>query len=332
MRRPPLIVFVTALLAALALAAPALQGAATVTSNVPRPATYGYHLPVENARHRSLPNGSRPTIRHNGAAVVAGSSPWPGRLLVAAEEGSGLSELAGACHSFAPATLVVLADGTRKAISEVAVGDRVRTTDPATGKTVVPTVTALHRNHDTDLADLVVSDGRGHRSTVHTTQHHRFWDDTTGGWVDAADLRTGDRLHTDDGKAVSVKTVRSFAGLAWMYDLTVDDVHTYYVVAGAPVLVHNCPIEGETPIERIYEGNSKHGASSYLDSQRRGVSRAPMGDCQAILDCSVQRSPNSPNRIGIEPETGLQVELRRHLVQDFGDRIVEYFHGYVPGG
>ncbi|MGI8662561.1 MAG: polymorphic toxin-type HINT domain-containing protein [Acidimicrobiales bacterium] len=173
-----------------------------------------------------------------GAATPASTSTAP----AAAESESGLaSELAGACHSFAPATLVVLADGFTKAISEVAVGDRVRTTDPATGKTVIRTVTALHRNHDTDLADLVVRDGDGHESTVHTTQLHRFWDDTRHDWVDAADLTAGDRLHTDDGAAVVVESARSFTGLQWMYDLTVDDVHTYYVVAGDErVLVHNC--------------------------------------------------------------------------------------------
>ena len=34
--------------------------------------------------------------------------------------------------------------------------------------------------------------------------------------------------------------VKIWTGLKWMDDLTVDDTHTYYVLAGTvPVLVHN---------------------------------------------------------------------------------------------
>jgi hypothetical protein len=44
-----------------------------------------------------------------------------------------------------------------------------------------------------------------------------------------------------------VTAVKVWTGLKWMRDLTVDDIHTYYVVAGnTPVLVHNC-----TP---VYQG------------------------------------------------------------------------------
>jgi hypothetical protein len=35
--------------------------------------------------------------------------------------------------------------------------------------------------------------------------------------------------------------VEVWTGLKWMQDLTVNDTHTYYVMAGnTPVLVHNC--------------------------------------------------------------------------------------------
>jgi hypothetical protein len=41
---------------------------------------------------------------------------------------------------------------------------------------------------------------------------------------------------------------------------------------------------------------------------------------------------NSKHRLGVEPDTGLTVVFRRHLTQEFPDRIVEYYHGYTPGG
>jgi len=154
-------------------------------------------------------------------------------------------DLTGSCHSFSGGTLVLMADGERKRIADVKVGDKVLATDPVTGKTTARTVTALHRNQDADLADLVVRDGSGKESIVHTTQHHRFWDDTSHRWVDAADLTIGDQLHVDDGSHVTVDSVVSLSGLESMYDLTVDDVHSYYVLAGdEPVLVHNCNLLG----------------------------------------------------------------------------------------
>ena len=184
---------------------------------------------LDQARARSAPPpvGARALSTTPSAPVVATNT-----------EG----DLGFVCHSFAPSTLVVLADGTHKAIADVVVGDRVRATDPATGETVVRTVTRLHRNHDSDLTDITVRDGDGHLSVVHTTQLHRFWNNTRGGWVNAVDLKAGERLHgTDNVELVEVVAVHSSNDLQWMYDLTVDDVHTYYVVTGDnPILVHNC--------------------------------------------------------------------------------------------
>jgi len=150
--------------------------------------------------------------------------------------------LAKACrtHSFAPDTPVLMADGSRKPIARVAVGDLVWTTDPDTGRQIAGTVSRTHLNHDVDLTDLTVRDGAGRFSVLHTTDHHRFWIDADHEWVEAGDLAAGTRLYTPDGDTVVVSQIRSYAGAQDMYDLTVEGVHTYYVVAGnLPVLVHN---------------------------------------------------------------------------------------------
>ena len=59
-------------------------------------------------------------------------------------------------------------------------------------------------------------------------------------------------LRTDDGATVIVTATRQYAQHARTYNLTVDDLHTYYVLAGeTPVLVHNsnCDLpEGYTSI------------------------------------------------------------------------------------
>lgn len=85
------------------------------------------------------------------------------------------------------------------------------------------------------------------------------------------------------------------------------------------------------PIERGYVPNPKHRDRGYYDARRQQwVSRQPRGDPQEILDNSVP-NPDSPDRrVGIEPDTGLPVEFRRHLWQPLEDRVREEYHGYVP--
>lgn len=83
------------------------------------------------------------------------------------------------------------------------------------------------------------------------------------------------------------------------------------------------------PVRRVYEPYGKHRAEPYVD-RGRVVSRAPRGDCQAILDCSVARGPR--NRVAVEAGTGLPVELRRHEIIELPEEILERWHGYVPGG
>jgi RHS repeat-associated protein len=145
------------------------------------------------------------------------------------------------CHSFRYDTTVLMADGTRKRIAEVGVGDRVLTTDPETGERVIREVTELHVNFDMDMANVSVRDADGNVSTIYTTQTHQFWSPTDNRWEDAADLDEGELLRTFDGSKVTVIGVRTWDGYQTMYDLTVEGVHTYYVTAGNEgVLVHNC--------------------------------------------------------------------------------------------
>ncbi|MEU2306504.1 polymorphic toxin-type HINT domain-containing protein [Streptomyces misionensis] len=143
--------------------------------------------------------------------------------------------------SFSPDTPVLMAKGATKPIGKIKTGDRVEAADPRTGKHKDPrAVTATWINHDHDLVDLTVQDPDGRKSTLHTTSKHPFWDRTTHAWVPAGRLRAHHLLGTADGRPVRVFTVRSTPGAANRYNLTVTQLHTYYVVAGGvPILVHN---------------------------------------------------------------------------------------------
>ena len=102
-------------------------------------------------------------------------------------------------------------------------------------------VEALHINQDKDLTDLTVREEDDKFVTLKTTQHHPFWSESRNEWVDAADLQPAEWLRTASGEPVSVARVHNFRGHKMMRDLTVSNIHTYYVMAGdSPVLVHNC--------------------------------------------------------------------------------------------
>ncbi|MFC7482908.1 polymorphic toxin-type HINT domain-containing protein [Luedemannella flava] len=79
---------------------------------------------------------------------------------------------------------------------------------------------------------------------MHTTDNHPFWNYRARTWTEAGQLHPGDQLMTDQLKPVVVTEVREVLRAEAMYNLTVDKVHTYYVIAGqTSVLVHNsnCP-------------------------------------------------------------------------------------------
>ncbi|SEM13217.1 polymorphic toxin-type HINT domain-containing protein [Streptacidiphilus jiangxiensis] len=144
--------------------------------------------------------------------------------------------------SFAPDTLVLLADGKTKPIGKLKVGDKVESADPTTGKDKgARTVQHVWINHDTDLLDVAIDEGNGHTSVIHTTANHPFWDNTTHTWVHADQLQAGHKLASTHGaRHPSVVGTTITPGAADRWNLTVQELHTYYVVVGGtPVLVHN---------------------------------------------------------------------------------------------
>jgi hypothetical protein len=133
-----------------------------------------------------------------------------------------------------------MADGTRKPIKDVQVGDTVIATDPETGESGPRKVTALiNGTGDKQLVDITL-DTDGSTGTITATEGHPFWVPQLSQWVDAGDLKAGQWLQTSSGTWVQITATRHHAEQAVVYNLTVDDLHTYHVLAAsAAVLVHN---------------------------------------------------------------------------------------------
>ncbi|WP_256918679.1 DddA-like double-stranded DNA deaminase toxin [Streptomyces hilarionis] len=164
--------------------------------------------------------------------------------------GYGLGKVAGKilgkCHSFLPGTGVLLADGTKKAIEDVEVGDVVVTTNPETGETTEkPVVETITTEDDKDFTEISIAVD-GEYSSIVATDTHPFWVPELKKWVQAGDLQLGQTLRTSAGTRVQISALSHYTKRQRTHDLTIEDIHAYYVLAGAtPVLVHNCnPLDG----------------------------------------------------------------------------------------
>ena len=88
--------------------------------------------------------------------------------------------------------------------------------------------------HDDGVTGYVVIDGEA----IATTPGHPFYT-VERGWVEAAQLRSGDHVPSATSGSGVVASVTWVRGPDSMYDLTVADVHTFFVGDGG-WLVHNC--------------------------------------------------------------------------------------------
>ncbi|GAA4087454.1 hypothetical protein GCM10022233_83080 [Streptomyces shaanxiensis] len=188
--------------------------------------------------------------------------------------------IATACrtNSFPGNTQVLMADGTRRPIRDVRIGDQVLAADPGTDDVRPQAVTDTFRHDTRHLVDITVSGG-----VLTSTTGHRMYVDGRG-WTTVSDLSTGDRLVTPDGSVRTVTALLDRPGLASreVYDLTVDGLHTFFVrpqgIRTADVLVHNCTrlgadegIAGAHTIEKHVSAAARAGAWDRAQSVSGGV-------------------------------------------------------------
>uniref|UniRef100_UPI0005BDA7E2 polymorphic toxin-type HINT domain-containing protein n=1 Tax=Nonomuraea candida TaxID=359159 RepID=UPI0005BDA7E2 len=154
--------------------------------------------------------------------------------------GSDFSASCALPNSFVAGTPVLMADGSRKPIEQIKAGEEVLATDPATGRTGARPVTTLITSEGAkNLVDITITvDGRSDVLTA--TDEHPFWLPKRQTWLNAGDLRPGMWLQTSAGTYVQVSAVEHRTATQRVHNLTVEDFHTYHVVAGGQgVLVHN---------------------------------------------------------------------------------------------
>jgi hypothetical protein len=148
----------------------------------------------------------------------------------------------GTC--FTAGTLIHTPDGDRQ-LETLRAGDKVYCFDQTTGAQTLETIEETFVRTTTRLFHLTVGS-----DFISTTAEHPFMVHGMG-WIQAADLRPGDRLvtATDPNVTVGEATVTldalraetlDDADAVTVYNIHVHTHHTYYVLAGdIPILVHN---------------------------------------------------------------------------------------------
>ncbi|MBZ6135484.1 polymorphic toxin-type HINT domain-containing protein [Streptomyces olivaceus] len=180
------------------------------------------------------------------------------------------------CKCFLAGTDVLMADGDTEDIEEIRPGDEVIAKNPETGEEGPRKVTRLIRTEDDkhfNVLSIATQDGV---ETLTATHEHPFWSPSEGSWVEAGELAAGMTLLTDDSDTVIVTRNHAYTSHATTYNLTVDDIHTYYVLAGeTPVLVHNsggCPDLDALSQSgmRPAKGKTTHAGREYQKHMNRG--------------------------------------------------------------
>ncbi|MFJ8333621.1 RHS repeat-associated core domain-containing protein [Streptomyces sp. NPDC094437] len=275
------------------------------------------------------------------AAKIADDAVDAERFLAEAgkTEGAGAEAVEScAVHSFAPDTGVRLSDGTSKPISKLKVGDTVLATDPQTGLTAPEQVQrVIVTKTDKDFTTLTLKTTSPHRNQPHpptretltTTWHHPFWDATHHHWTDAHNLTPGTKLRTATGTTATLTSVHNFHHRGTTYDLTVENLHTYYVVAGAtPVLVHNCnknqgiyEFEDQLNPGKTYVGKTKNFNNRLQDHIDSGRLKS-RGDATCTHVCGTNDDLFVAEHLRMEELRGQGVDLSNDIASP-GKKILE---------
>ncbi len=189
-------------------------------------------------------------------------------------------------NSFTGDTPVMMADGTRKPIKDVNVGDKVVAADPETGESGPREVTALIKGSgDKQLVDITIKPGGPETTATErltATNGHPFWVPSLRKWVDAGELQPTQWLRTSAGTWVQITAVQQRTESTTVYNLTVADLHTYYVLAGAtPVLVHNCGVT-----------NAARAEADIASSVRPSKARPAVAEALQLPSGQVYSSPS----------------------------------------
>ena len=141
---------------------------------------------------------------------------------------------------FTEETLIFTSEGYKQ-IKDIEVGEEVYSRNPDAGEQGLKRVLNVFVKDIKELVHLKVRERE-----IKTTLEHPFWVEGTG-WVDAGDLKPGDRLVMYSGEILEVEEVfvEYLDKPIKVYNFEVEDWHTYFV-SDYNVFVHNAECGGKS--------------------------------------------------------------------------------------
>ena len=129
---------------------------------------------------------------------------------------------------FVADTLITMADGVKKAIKDIKLGDKVLSFNPATLEDSVAEVTAIMEPKESEVVEITCINVFGHKFKVRTTLTQPLLTGD-GEFVRVSKLKHKDELVVVDG-GDHVAKIEEIASVekALVYDIKVSGVNTYY--------------------------------------------------------------------------------------------------------
>ena len=220
-----------------------------------------------------------------------------------------------ASQCFTGDTLVSTESGLRP-IEDIQAGDYVWSENTETGEKELKKVLAVTVTETDQLVHVITGNG----TEINTTENHPFYMEGKG-WCVASELEEGDVLRTQDGKTETVASVEmeTLDEPVKVYNLEIEDSHTYYVSVDG-VLVHNmCK---NAPENSVVDngGNSSDSITVTDDVIRNAMKDAPLKTQQKSV--SVPVIQNYVNRV-LSGETDIP------MIKVDGNIIVDGNHRYI---
>lgn len=232
---------------AIGVAVIAVAAAVTVaTAGAAGPVVAAVHCAATGALHGAVAGAIKGTV----AGAVTGAIEH--RIKTGSWKGAGQAALDGACdgfmagsitgaiegaitspHCFIAGTLIQTENGP-VAIEKIQAGDSVWAWDEETGTVSLKSVVETYINETYELIHIYVNG-----EEIVSTPSHPFYSPIKG-WINACDLKSGDKLVLIDGNYITIEKVQHdlLDTPTKVYNFQVENYHTYYVsILG--ILVHN---------------------------------------------------------------------------------------------
>ncbi|MFZ2190422.1 MAG: polymorphic toxin-type HINT domain-containing protein [Candidatus Magasanikiibacteriota bacterium] len=131
----------------------------------------------------------------------------------------------GGC--FLSGTMIAMADGSKKPIEQISVGDKIQTfVSPVNHKITSGQVTEVYK-HVVPFYLII-------NKQIKVTPEHLIF--RQGSFVEAGKLKVGDYLTNDEGRAVKIESIERVNEVVEVYNFRVDPQHTYFADG---IYVHN---------------------------------------------------------------------------------------------